>query len=207
MIWAYRQLLTPMKYLRIRNGAGLFHSKFSYDFVIPALLTAFTCIIFGALDLRLEVYSHPKLTESFSNLLTLLIAFYMAALAAVSTFDRKGIDSRLKGDPAILRVRDNDGGHLVEKSLTYRQFISYLFGYLSFVSLCLFLLLLGLTHGWPKFENKMVHGHAALLIFKLLLDPILFVAVMFLFWQMVITSLLGIYFLTERLQSLTDPEN
>jgi hypothetical protein len=135
-----------------------------------------------------------------SDLLTLMIVFYMAALAAVATFDREGIDNELEGDPATLRVRE--GGRRVNKNLTYRQFVSYLFGYLAFLSLVLYIFVMAGATGWKKLEahfQAQPDIHHALATY---VDPLLSFMVFVLFWQLIVTSLLGIYFLTERIQTL-----
>ncbi len=207
MLWVARQLLVPCNYLRIRHGASLLGSKAVYDFVLPAALSAATVGLCLWLDIPLAIFKHHELVKRLSDLLALMIVFYMAALAAVSTFERKGIDLPMKGGDALLKVRHHDGGHHVDKVLSYRQFISYLFGYLSFLSLCLYMALLFLSAGWPKIEGWYDRYSLAYRIFNVVLDPALFFAVFFAIWQLFITSLLGIYFLCERIQSLNDPEN
>lgn len=205
MWWVVKQLAVPANYLRIRNGHGLFHSKRMYDLVLPVTFAAATCVYFGWLSISFAVFDHPVLVKRISDLLTLMIAFYMAALAAVATFDRKGIDNELDGDPALLSVRNPDPDakeKRIDKSLSYRQFISYLFGYLSFLSLILYVFILAFDGGWRKFEAH-IHTNAALLGFlKDIIDPLLTFILFSGLWQLIFTSLLGIYFLTERVQSL-----
>jgi hypothetical protein len=115
MFWAIKQLSVPLNYLRIRNGEGLLHSKATYDFVLPCSLALISCIYFWWLDISFAVFDHPVLVQRVSDLLTLMIVFYMAALAAVATFDRDGIDEKLEGDPAILIVRNPDITSLTKK--------------------------------------------------------------------------------------------
>src|SRR5262245_46233248 len=110
-----------MNYLRIRHGEGLFQSKRLYDFVLPSTLAFATCAIFYWLDIPLSVFSHDELVKRITDILVLMIVFYMAALAAVATFEREGIDKRLKGEDAFLAVRDHDGGEWVDRTLSYRQ--------------------------------------------------------------------------------------
>src|SRR5580698_6252766 len=110
IFWAFRQLLVPVNYLRIKHGETVLQSKAVYDFVLPAILTAVTvgiCLWVGA---PLAVESHTELAKHLLDLLALMVVFYMAALAAVATFDRAGIDDTFKGLNAILMVRDNAAG-------------------------------------------------------------------------------------------------
>jgi hypothetical protein len=201
MLWAARQLVVPINYLRIRHGETLFRSKAVYDFVLPIILTLATVIVFVWLSISLRLFDHQEVIKRLNDLLTLMIVFYMAALAAVATFDRAGIDDTLKGGDATLRVLHHDTGEHVVKALTYRQFISYLFGYLSFLSLCLYVFILIFAIGWPALENHFICSSVHWYL-ENIFDPVIFTVVFFCLWQLVITSLLGIHFLTERIQSL-----
>ncbi len=200
MLWAVKQLLVPINYLRIRHGDRWFRSKKVYDFVFPIILTALTCGVFWLVGISLRVFDHEELIKRLTDLLALMIVFYMAALAAVATFDREGIDTPLKGGDALLKTRHHDTSEIVDRALTYRQFISYLFGYLSFLSLLLYIFIIVFGVGWPKFESYFTGRFHSFL--ECVVDPIIFAATFFAVWQLVITSLLGIYFLTERIQSL-----
>jgi len=207
LLWAARQLCAPMSYLRIRHGDGLFASKRFYDFVLPTGLAALTCAVFYCLEIPLSIFSHEELVKRITDILVLMIVFYMAALAAVATFERKGIDERLKDEDALLWVRHHDGGEWVERTLSYRQFISYLFGYLSFLSLCLYMFITVFALIWPQLEVHFVSCRLAIDVITNWLAPIIFFLVFASIWQLTVTSLLGIYFLTERIQSLNEPEN
>ena len=203
MLWAIRQLFVPVNYLRIRHGDTLFRSKKVYDYVLPVLLAAATCGIFWWLNLSPRLFEHKELVKSLTDLLALMIVFYMAALAAVATFDRAGIDEPLKGGDALLWSLHREKGEHFDRKLSYRQFISYLFGYLSFLSLCLYLVLILFTVGWPALERHFI-GHGFLKFLQRDVDPFIFAIIFFAVWQLMITSLLGIYFLTDRIQSLYD---
>lgn len=202
MLWAFKQLTVPVRYLRIRHGTGLLHSKKFIDWVMPIALASLTLISFWWLGLSFSLYSHPALVKSLSNLLALMIVFYMAALAAVATFERKGIDDPLPDHDAVLKVKNPDGGASRNVVLSYRQFISYLFGYLSFLSLCLYMAIVIFDVGWSKFEKYFSGSKCVSWAFTHAINPIILFLVFFSVWQLFITSLLGIYFLTERIQTL-----
>lgn len=202
MLWVFSQLCAPCNYLRIRHGTGLLASKVVYDFVLPALLTGATVAVTLALDMRLSVFHNDQFFVSLSGLLSILIGFYMAALAAVATFDRAGIDNRLAGTDAKLRVRDPEGGAAKDKLLSYRQFISYLFGYASFLSFVIYACLLLLGSAWGRLEAIFAGNPKIAWLMPSALDPISFVVIFFFLWQLFVTSLLGIYFLAERIQEL-----
>lgn len=208
MIWAARQLLVPCNYLRIKCGETATQSKAVYDFLIPAVLTGATAGVCLVLDVPLSFFQQANLFTSVSSLLAILVGFYMAALAAVATFDRPGIDAPLKGSPATLVVRDHENnGVKVVKTLSYRQFISYLFGYLSFLSFIIYVTLLILNSTWAKITSDADEYLVWRWLVPHIMTPGIFLVVFFLIWQLFITSLLGIYFLAERLQSLNDPHS
>ena len=206
MLWAINQLCAPIKYLRIRAGPSLFQSKVVYDFILPAALTVLTLVVLALLSVPVSVASLGKLLTEISTLLALLIGFYMAALAAVATFERRGIDGPLRGDDAILKTKRSSDGKIIHKKLTYRQFISYLFGYLSFVSIVLYALLIAVTKSWATLSVAATDSNHSRQFIAYVIEPVVFSIFVFFIWQLLIVSLLGIYFLSERIQSLNDPE-
>lgn len=200
MRWAVRQLASPLRYLRIEQGRGLLHSKRTYDFVIPGLVGVLAALGSNRLSLHFRFFSGEGLAADIISLLNLLIAFFIAALAAVATFDRPGLDETMKGDPAILR-RKNRRAVTVELALTHRQFVCYLFGYLSFASIGLLLVLYMLR----MFEGPLRDLMQVADWIEKAAKP----AFVFLFFgalaQLIVTMLLGIHFLCDRLQFLDDP--
>jgi hypothetical protein len=203
MWWAIRQLTVPMNYLRIRHGDDLFHSKAVYDFVLPAALSLATLGVFAALGTKISIFSNSELIKRVMDLLALMIAFYMAALAAVSTFDRKGIDAPLPDEDALLKKRQPDG-RFADVALSYRQFISYCFGYLSFLSLCLYMFMIITSFVWEDIVKIFDTSSVLKSAFDYVVQPSIFLFTFFFIWQLMITSLLGIYFLTERIQTLNN---
>lgn len=202
MIWAFRQLATPCKYLKIRHGGDLLRSKAVYDFVLPGILTALTLGAALLFDLPLAMLGNDGLFTAISGLLAILIGFYMAALAAVSTFDRAGIDNKLEGQDALLSVRRADGRGRVDKKLSYRQFISYLFGYASFLSFVIYVSILLARSIWQNIEATVLSLSYGDIIMSYIVEPLSFSLIVFFLWQLFLVSLLGIYFLAERIQEL-----
>ncbi|WP_269515355.1 hypothetical protein [Brevundimonas subvibrioides] len=202
MIWAFRQLATPCNYLRIRHGEDVFRSKLVYDLILPGLLAGGTLAVALICDMPLSVLEDKELFGAMSGLLAILIGFYMAALAAVSTFDRAGIDNKLEGHDALLSVRRTDGRGRVDKKLSYRQFISYLFGYASFLSFIIYVALFLGKSVWSKMEAavRQIRFGPEVMVYGI--EPLSFYLTAFFMWQLFLVSLLGIYFLAERIQEL-----
>jgi hypothetical protein len=203
MIWAVRQLLTPFRYLRIRYGHGAFRSKFVYDWVLPIVLSAISVYLSLTYAEHAKLFSEHSLIGAFNKLLEILVAFYIVALAAVATFDPGGsLDTKMKGEPATLVLVYARSGK-INKELTRRQFVCYLFGYLSTLSLLVYVTVITC--------NQVEHSIAEM-CYRLLGNGAYYLkaGVMFVFmaalWQIVVTTLLGIYFVSDRLQFMDDPE-
>jgi hypothetical protein len=196
-----------MRYLEIRHGDRLFQSKAVYDFIFPGILAISTCILCYVLGIGFDIFSNEEFIKKITDLLTLMIVFYLAALAAVATFDRKGIDDPLRGGDAKLRLLDHTQNKIVVKILSYRQFISYLFGFLSFSSLCIYTFIIMMTMIWPEIKKSICNFPHIVFLTHHIFEPTISLLLAFGLWQLLITSMLGIYFLTERIQSLNDPHN
>lgn len=202
MYWAFRQILMPFKYLTIHQGNTIFRSKAVYDWILPILLAMGSAILLTLFPGGERMFYDGGIIGSFRTLLELLIPFYIVALAAVATFDRKGLDEEMKGFPAVIKTLRSTGIY-AEHILTRRQFICYLFGYLSSCSLILFVILL-IMELIEKRTDKIVYiilGSATIYL-KGVAAFVFLIPI----WQIIITTLLGIYFMSERLQVMTDIE-
>lgn len=116
--------------------------------------------------------------------------FYLAALAAVATFDRNDLD-RLLPEPTPTIKAIIKGEH-VKIKLTRRRMLCYLFGYLTFLSLMIYLFLyIGL-----------VCSPSAPLLFKNYLLPVkvcFVLALNLFFYQMIAVTVFGLYQLCDRI--------
>lgn len=202
MIWAARQLLGPLLYLRIHQGMSLFRSKRVYDWIIPIMLTSITVTMTFYYMPQMKIFTDRGIVGGFQKLLEVLVPFYIAALAAVATFDRKGLDEEMKGEPVYLEIR-KAGNESRIITLTRRQFICYLFGYLAFLSLILFVLILfcNLTT-----DDLSVILYTKIGVYAFYLKIMLSWLFLLAIWQLIITTLLGVYFLSERLQVMQYPD-
>jgi hypothetical protein len=108
---AWVRLLAPMKYLLIKHDI-----KSRFDWGWPALLTTITMVLFLELPKLPALLGDAGILKSLRDLIALLAAFFVAALAAVSTFARESLDLPMEGTTPTLRGQD----------LTRRQFVSYL---------------------------------------------------------------------------------
>jgi hypothetical protein len=194
-MWWIRQLFSPLTYLRIRLGPGrIYRTKRFYDFVLPTLFGALTSLGYFSLHSQPALLGEHGLLNSISGLLQLLVAFFIAALAAVATFDRDTMELPLRGSPALRSRWSNERQMDVDKNLTRRQFICHLFGYLSFVALMLFLSTIAANAVWPELSRSL--SVIAQHWFKVILSTIFWVVL----WNIVIQTVVGLYFLGDRMQ-------
>lgn len=121
----FGRLVAPLAYLRVDHP-----SKRVYDYWLP--LIAGTAVSGAVLfsGLRINVIGEYGLVHGTNQLLQILVGFYVAALAAVATFDRPTMDEVTAGSPLMLG----------KETLTRRRFISLLFGHLAVVGLALYIL-------------------------------------------------------------------
>lgn len=109
----------------------------------------------------------------------MLVGFYVASLAAVSTFPSVALD-QFALDTTFR-----------QKRILRRQLLSYLFGYLSCLSLSLYIAgVLGLL------SRPLISAHtdAGGVVWSLLLFTYLFIV-----WNMTCVTLLGIHYLVDRI--------
>ena len=115
------RLLAPLRYLQIRHP-----EKRKYDIIIPVAVGVAGWGVYMLVAPRPELFGDAGLLRFARDLLIMAVPFMVGALAAVSmgapgpNLDRRPIGTEL--------WLDND-------SLTMRQFLCFLLGYLSFLGL------------------------------------------------------------------------
>jgi hypothetical protein len=115
------RLLAPLRYLAIKHS-----EKFRYDVLVPVLVGLVAWIVFSAIKPPPPLFGDDGVLRFARDLLIMAVPFMVGALAAVSMgapgphLDRRPIGTEL--------YLDND-------SLTLRQFLCYLLGYLSFLGM------------------------------------------------------------------------
>ncbi len=127
------------------------------------------------------------------SLIQTLPGFYLAALAAVATFDRPGMDKVTAGDPLIGPIRMTGG--VVMEALTRRRLLCMMFSYLVALSLIVALVgTMGVAVAAPV--SHLLHEAA---IFWLRLG-VMYVFLL-LVWQMVTITLWGLFYLGDRVHT------
>ncbi len=123
-----------------------------------------------------------------NSLLSTLIGFYIAALAAVAAFPNKTLDEPMKGRAPTITSHRQDT--TFDEKLTRRRFLVILFGYCAFVSIMLFGFGVVSIMVAPSFMKV---GATATLKFIWLAVYLLMAASLF------VTTMLGLHYLIDRM--------
>jgi len=125
-----KRLLSPLSYLRIQHDL-----KFKYDWLIPGALTIVTMASLGSIGYQIPILGPDGIISSFANLSHVLVGFFIAALTAVATFPKRSLDQLMSSPAPTLKGLYK--GKAINRQLTRRRFLCFLFGYLAWLSLFL----------------------------------------------------------------------
>ncbi len=175
------QLSRPFSYLRIKH-----EDKWIYDWFLPLLLTAATITIIYLYIPLSKVGGNSGLIDRLAGFVSNLPGFFIAALAAVATFNKHDID-QLMANPPRIEILHHGNPLMVE--MTRRRFLCVLFSYLTAISIFLVISAnFGLLIEAP--DNYHVYlSWSSISVF------------MFFLWQMITATILGLYYLGERLHT------
>lgn len=184
----FSQLSKPFSYLFIK-GIG---SKIAYDWVAPVIMTIISLLYFYFFDItEAMLITDGGFIKSISSFISNLPGFYIAALAAIATFNREQIDHPLisdTGSPSIDIKVTKENGRVVNTTepLTRRLFLCMLFAFLTALSILIVII------------NSFISP--LLIIYAKTLFPAIYIAVFIFFtWQMLITTFFGLYYLGNRI--------
>jgi hypothetical protein len=165
----------------------------------PLSVAAIFTVIYWIMPIRPALTGDGSLSRHMITVFAILPGFFIAALAAVSTFNRPEMDEVMPDPAPELKLRT--GEHESYVPLTARMFTTHLFSYLtsiSFFAVFLFVCadlsspsisyLVGLV---PDQLWRDMLTHALALAY--------FACVIWLAAKIVLTTLIGLYFLAERI--------
>lgn len=175
------QLTRPLSYLRIQHD-----DKWIYDWLIPALLTAGTLWLAVEFIPIASMVSSSGLISDITSFIANLPGFFIAALAAVATFNKNDIDQLMDNPPKISVMHY---GKPLMVDMTRRRFLCVLFSYLTAISILIVLLAKICLALNIESEYKLYYNWAGVGVY------------FFVLWQMVIATVLGLYYLGERLHT------
>ncbi|WP_313590443.1 hypothetical protein [Agrobacterium cavarae] len=170
-----------------------------YVWTVPLSLTTLSFLIYYILPVRPSITGVGGLLDRLSLAFTILPGFFISALAAVATFTRAEMDETMP-DPAPT-VLVHHQGRLVPIELTRRSFLSYLFSYLSIMSMFLFFMCGSVEFLDRNFDSVLgsVANETLRTGVNIIVKNIFIFFVLYLCSSVFVTMLHGIYFLCERI--------
>lgn len=177
LIGTFKKLLKPLYYLRIKHD-----QKFIIDVMLPLIIAAIALLLINNSPLQLRFIGDNGFVKLVNNLLQILVGFFVASLAAVATFQRSGMDEPMVGTSPTLN----------KKKVTRRQYLCYMFGYLSFMTISLYFVGGILELMMPTI--KLMLGNS----FNQFRQVGIFVYLT-LVANIILTTMLALHFLTDRL--------
>jgi len=189
------KLLAPLSYLRIKHD-----EKKLYDYWFPLFCAAVISVVYLCMDEPFSLLGKGGLVPQVNGLLQVLIGFYIAALAAIATFANPSIDEKMAGKAPV--IKELYRGKVIEVPLIRRRFLCYLFGYLSLVSFIVFGfgLVASLFTKSITSVMELVPYPKALLVTK----TVFLFSYSFILFNMICTTLLGLYYLAVRIHQPND---
>lgn len=172
----FDKLFKPLHYIAINH-----HEKRWFDFYIPAILSAIICLILYCLPTPVVLVGKDSLISVVNGILQILSGFYIASMAAVATFNKDGMDDVMTGTPPTLKG----------EALTRRNFLTYLFGYLAFMSILMYFI-----GGFLQLAGKSIIQISADI--HEIIKYVLVWLYMLMISNILTTTVLGMHFLIDR---------
>lgn len=127
-----RYLLRPFAFLWIRHTGTLLHWL---NWGLPAIFATVIVVLLAWLVPSVNLFSNDGLFVRILGFVQSLPGFYIAALAAIATFNQPALDVLMPGKPPTASIVYN--GRKVKVELTRRRFLCLLFSYLTAISFVL----------------------------------------------------------------------
>jgi len=179
----HTKVFTVFSFLRLRSVDIVW-----YQCTYPTFIAAVLILSFLLLESQSVTFDVEKLVADINSLMGILVGFYIAALAAVSSFSNKNLDQVMKGRaPTLTTTRK---GQQVKEPLTRRRFLAVLFGYCAVLSIVLYisgafyLRLLFSNSGLPWVQ---IVKWVAWIVYTWMISSLL------------VVTLLGLHYLVERM--------
>lgn len=183
-------LFRPYAYLTIRHESFL---PQWINWIIPALLATLVVCLVLLLGVNVDVFGGSGLVSKFLGFLQSMPGFYIAALAAIATFNNADMLKVMPGTPPEMKISYNNAVQVVR--LTRRRFLSSMFAFLTVSSISLTLISIAALSlaepiksitppvAWSGF--KLVFGFTYLLLVA----------------QLIMVTLWGLFYLGERIHT------
>ncbi|WP_018607504.1 hypothetical protein [Uliginosibacterium gangwonense] len=184
----FKHLLSPLSYLYIEHK-----QKWIVDWGYPLVVAALsTGLLFWLKEYgNIPLYTDGAVISKILGFVQGLPGFYIAALAAIATFNKTDIDKTMPAPAPKIDIVVQ--GQKVPIELTRRRFLCSMFAFLTAESIILIMLaILGQAIYLPVKNIISTKFHV---LFSISYMMFFF----FVFWQMLITSFWGLFYLGDRL--------
>jgi hypothetical protein len=145
-------LLRPFSFLTIRHPSNL---PLWVNFVLPSVVAGISLLSLYLLGATVNVFGSQGILDRSLAFVQTLAGFYMAALAAVSSFNSPHLDREMPAPAPTMYIVYNGKKQLVPA--TRRRFLTSMFAYLAALSFlislaAMFVMVLApvLKHTWPS---------------------------------------------------------
>ncbi|WP_226150827.1 hypothetical protein [Burkholderia vietnamiensis] len=190
-----RHLLRPLSYLSIEHKQK-WRVDWLYPFILAVISTAliFTMKRYGTISL----YADGGMIAKMLGFVQGLPGFYIAALAAIATFNKTDIDKTMPAPAPKIDIVVQGRNVVIE--LTRRRFLCSMFAFLTAESLIIIVLAIFAQSIYTPMKSLVSEP------WKIWISATFMLAFFLLFWQMILASFWGLFYLGDRLHQ-PDPNN
>ena len=183
----HTKIFTVFSFLRLRSP-----DIFWYQWIYPSIIFV---IAFGGMHFvgdQLLSVDKENLIGDINVLMGVLVGFYIAALAAVSSFSNENLDQIMKGRaPTLVSTRK---GIETKETLTRRRFLAIMFGYCAILAIILYIMGIFQLH-----LNAGKDGGACWRIISEVGAQVIWGFYVWITSSLLVTTLLGLHYLVERM--------
>ena len=131
-IQRHLKVFTALAFLKLRSPDIVW-----YQWIYPTVLFGLGYFGFSWCCEEMIVVDGANIIKDVNVLMGILVGFYIAALAAISSFGNQDLDRQMSGRSVkLIRVRQ---GKKEAEILTRRRFLAVLFGYCASLSILLYI--------------------------------------------------------------------
>lgn len=185
MLW---NLLRPLSYLFIEHRL-----KWKVDWLYPLLLAAISTVVVFSLKQfgPVSLYADGGIISKVLSFVQGLPGFYIAALAAIATFNKTDIDKTMPAPAPKIDILVQ--GQSVAIELTRRRFLCSMFAFLTAESLILIVLAIFAQTAYLPIRAIISQS------WQIWVSGLFSWFFFLLFWQMIVATFWGLFYLGDKL--------
>lgn len=187
------QISRPWAYITIKG-----RDKQVYDLLLPAIFSLAATVVAIISKGSINYFGSGGVISGFTSFIQNLPGFFIAALSVVATFQKAEMDYFLAQPTPTIEIRSN--GRSGPIRLTRRRFLGLLFSYLTAQSIAITVIGIFVT-SYSGYLVKIIPDPAIIYCFGVSVFVYLFLV-----FQMVIVTLWGLYYLSERMLQGETPQ-